>query len=102
MGYQVITLPRAEDDLREATRWMAQHSLKKATLWYFDIQQAIESLSESPARCPFAPEQKTHGLEFRHLPFEKYRILFVIEDEAVYVLRVRHQAQKELAPNELE
>ncbi len=100
MGYQVITLPRAEDDLREATRWMAQYSLEKATLWYVDIQHAIESLSESPARCPFAPERKTHGLEIRHLLFEKYRILFVIEDESVYVLRVRHQAQKALTPDE--
>ena len=100
MGYQVITLPRAEDDIREAARWMAQYSLGKSTLWYFDIQQAIESLSESPARCPFAPERKTHGLDIRHLLFEKYRILFVIEDESVYVLRVRHGAQQTLTPDD--
>jgi toxin ParE1/3/4 len=79
---------------------MAQYSPERATLWYFDIMKAIESLSASPARCPFAPERATFGLEIRHLLFEKYRILFIIEDESVYVLRVRHGAQDALRPDE--
>jgi len=100
MGYQVITQPQAEEDIRQAMRWIARYSPEKATLWYFDIMQTIESLSTSPARCPFAPERETFSLEIRHLLFEKYRILFIIEDEFVYVLRVRHGAQDTLEPDE--
>jgi plasmid stabilization system protein ParE len=100
MGYQIIILPQAENDILEAIGWMSQHSTEKATLWYFEIQQAIESLTNSPARCSFAPERETFGIEIRHLLFEKYRILFVIEDVSVYVLRVRHGAQMTLTPDE--
>jgi plasmid stabilization system protein ParE len=98
MSYQVIIQPRAEKDIRQALRWITRHSPKKATLWYFDIMQAIDSLKDSPARCPFAPERKTFGLGIRHLLFDQYRILFVIEDVTVSVLRVRHQAQDTLKP----
>jgi toxin ParE1/3/4 len=100
MGYQVITQPQAEEDIRQAMRWIARHSPEKARSWYFDILQTIESLNTSPARCPFAPERETFGLEIRQLLFEKYRILFVIEDESVYVLRVRHGAQETLKPDD--
>src|SRR5205085_5374976 len=98
MSYQVIIQPRAEKDIRQALRWMTHHSPKQATLWYFDIRQAIDSLQDSPARCSFAPERKTFGLDIRQLLFDQYRILFVIEDVTVSVLRVRHRAQDTLKP----
>lgn len=102
MSYQVVTLPQAEKDIRDAVRWMAQHTPKKSTEWGFDAVKAIRSLSTFPARCPFAPERQTFGLEIRHLIFGKYRILFIIEDETVYVLRVRHSAQDVLRPDDNE
>lgn len=100
MSFHITTHPQAEEDIRQAMRWIAQYSPEKATLWYFDVLQAIDSLQNFPARCPFAPERKTFKMEIRHLLFDKYRILFVIEDETVYVLRVRHQAQQTLQPDD--
>lgn len=44
-------------------------------------------------------ESETHRQEIRHQIFDKYRILFIIDDETVYVLRVRHQAQEVLSPD---
>jgi len=84
MNYQVVTQPQAEEDIRQAIRWIAGYSPKKSAVWYFDVMKAIESLGNSPVRCPFAPEREKFGLDIRHLLFEKYRILFVIEDETVY------------------
>ena len=98
MSFNVIITEEAEDDLKEAARWIAQYSPEKAALWFFDISEAIESLQDFPLRCPIAPESKTFGTEIRHLLFEKYRILFIVEDETVYVLRVRHGAQDTLNP----
>lgn len=99
MSFNVIVEQEAEEDLKATAQWIAQHSPGKAALWYFDATEAIESLENFPARCPFAPESKRFGAEIRHLIFDKHRILFIIDDETVYVLRVRHQAQDLLSPD---
>jgi plasmid stabilization system protein ParE len=100
MSYQIIVLPTADEELQNAAHWIAQYSPQKSTLWYFEAIQAINSLQNFPARCPFAPERKIFGIDIRHLLFDKYRILFVIEDESVLVLRFRHQAQRTLEPED--
>ena len=100
MSFKVVVQSEAEEDLKETARWIAQYSLDKATLWYFDATDAIASLENFPARCPLAPESKKFGAQIRHLVFGKHRIVFFIEDETVYVLRVRHQAQDVLRPDE--
>ena len=100
MSFHVTTHPQAEEDIRQAMRWISHYSPQKATLWYFDVRQAIDSLQHFPARCSFARERETFGLEIRQRLFDKYRILFLIEDETVYVLRVRHQSQQTLQPDE--
>jgi len=100
MSFKVVVEKEAEEDMKDAAHWIAQYSQEKATLWYFDATEAIESLEKFPARCPLAPESKKFGAEIRHLIFGKYRILFIIEDETVYVLRVRHQAQDVLKPDD--
>jgi len=47
-----------------------------------------------PKRCPLAPENASVPFEMRQLLYGRkphfYRILFTIEDEVVYVLRIRH------------
>lgn len=100
MSYIIETTYQAEAEAEEAYSWMAKYSPEKAALWYFDLRAAVESLAESPARCPFAPERRTFKTETQHLIFGKYRILFLIEDEAVYILHVRHSARKPLAPED--
>ncbi|MGH9835858.1 MAG: type II toxin-antitoxin system RelE/ParE family toxin [Blastocatellia bacterium] len=100
MSYKVEITEKAQEEARQALRWIAQYSPEKAALWHFELMEKVDSLENFPARCPLAPESKTHGKEIRHLIFGKYRILFIIEDETVYVLRVRHQAQDVLKPDD--
>ncbi len=100
MSYQVVIDEEAEQEMKEAAHWIAQHAPETAALWYFDIAKAIESLQDSPARCPLAPESRTFGDDIRQLIFGKYRILFVIDDEVVRVLRVRHSRQDTLRPDD--
>ncbi|MBP6820407.1 MAG: type II toxin-antitoxin system RelE/ParE family toxin [Acidobacteria bacterium] len=100
MSFNVIVEQEAEEDLKAIAQWIAQYSPDKAALWYFDATEAIESLENFPARCPFAPESKRFDAEIRHLIFDKHRILFIIDDETVYVLRVRHQARDVLSPDD--
>jgi plasmid stabilization system protein ParE len=100
MAYKVEITEKAQEEAREAIRWIAQYSPEKAALWHFELMEKVDSLENFPARCPLAPESETHGKEIRHLIFGKYRILFIIEDETVYVIRIRHQAQDVLSPDE--
>ncbi len=100
MSFIVVVEKEAEEDLKAAVNWIAQSSRDRAVLWYFDATESIERLENFPARCPLAPESNKFGVEIRHLIFDKYRILFVIEDETVHVLRVRHQAQDVLSPDD--
>lgn len=100
MSYQVEISERALLEARSAALWMAQFSEEKATIWYFDLSAAIQSLENMPFRCSPAPENKSFGFEIRHLIFGKYRILFTVEDETVYILNVRHSTQKTLNPDD--
>jgi mRNA-degrading endonuclease RelE of RelBE toxin-antitoxin system len=62
--------------------------------------QAIMSLERMPLRCPLAFENDLFDEELRQLFYGKkgkvYRILFTVHDTNVYVLFVRHSAQKPL------
>lgn len=98
MSYRVETTRRAESDIEAIYRWIAQSSPEKAMLWYFTVREAVESLADFPARCPRAPESHTFSTEIRHLLIGKYRILFRIDDETVYVMHIRHSAQQTLFP----
>lgn len=95
MSYRVEIVKRAEQSAREVVRWIAEDSPEKATLWYLDFLEAAESLETFPARCAIIPENEGQPV-FRHLIFRKYRIIFRIEDETVYIVHVRHQKQKPL------
>jgi plasmid stabilization system protein ParE len=99
VSYSLAIEEEAEQDIEAIVAWMAQYSPEKATLWGFEIQEAIESLQTFPFRCPLARESETFGAAIRHLLFGKYRILFTVIDETVYVLRVRHSAQDVLRPS---
>lgn len=100
MSYAVIISERAKRDIREAARWIAQHSPKKATFWHFEIEAAILTLENNPFRCSFAPENQFFPEEIRQLLFGKYRILYFVEDEEVNVLYVRHVAMDYVRPEE--
>jgi plasmid stabilization system protein ParE len=62
------------------------------------MERAMETLCESPGRCPVAPESRP-GRVIRQLLFGRkphiYRILFRVsaKGSAVFVIHVRHGAR---------
>jgi plasmid stabilization system protein ParE len=61
-----------------------------------NLEAAIASLATFPGRCSLAPEATAVGRESRQLVVgknTKYRVLFVVQDQAVSVLHVRHSRQ---------
>ena len=98
-----ITKP-TQADIEEAFIWWSDNrSASQATQWYQQIIEAIATLQRMPDRCPLVPELALSMTGIRQLLFgvgrhPTHRIIFVIEDDLVTVLRVRHHRQGEIGP----
>jgi len=105
MTYRVIVTPAAESDLRTAYRYIRSQAPRAARDWIRRARQSAKSLARRPERCPLAPESASFDLPIRELFFGSgnrgtYRFLFVVLDESVYILHVRHGSMLPLSPGE--
>jgi len=98
MAYSVKASPTAESDISSAYSYLAERAPEAATRWLRLMRTVAASLKEMPGRCPIAPETTGMGVEFRHLLFGRYRIIFKIleEEKIVYIVTVRHGARRKL------
>lgn len=100
MQYQVIITPSAKADIFETNAWFLENYPDLAEKWLWEISQAITSLSKLPERCPVSPESEAFDVIVRQLIYGKkphiYRILFSVQDDKVYILRVRSTKQRSL------
>jgi plasmid stabilization system protein ParE len=94
MIYDVVVEPQAWLDIDDACRWLARQSPRAAARWFNGLLVVRNSLAQFPARCPIARDFSTPTLEVRQLLYGRgrnvYRILFVIEEQEVRILHVRH------------
>lgn len=92
--YHVKMTATAERDITASWDYIAHDSEKAADQFIDTIEEKIASLASFPERNPLIPEssllQKQH---FRHLVYQRYRIIYRIEEMTVYVLRVFHGAR---------
>lgn len=88
--YRIDIKPTAENDLARRFAQIEKESPQNAVSWYLGLIEAIEKLDELAERCPIAPEDIDLQRGIRHLVVGDYRVLYVIEDETVSVLHVRH------------
>ena len=64
--------------------------------WFEEVEDAILGLYDFPERHAYAPEREAWGRDVRNVLLGTgYRVLFQVDDEAVWVLRVRHQRQQQ-------
>jgi plasmid stabilization system protein ParE len=61
--------------------------------WYAGIRAAIRDLAASAQGCGLAYEDRFFAETIRQRLFDSYKILFVIREDRVHVLHIRHQAQ---------
>ena len=98
--YRVEPTDKALVDAGEAYFWINEQSEGAALRWYEGLMKAFRSLEKNPLRCRLAPESAFFEEDIRQLIYGRYRILFTVESETVYVLRVRHGAQEYWQPEE--
>ena len=95
MTFRVEISAQAERDAEAVLEWLLTQQAGKAGIdWFLKLDDAFASLAHFPERCPIAPEDSRFPFEVRQLLFGNkphfYRILFTIDGETVYVLRIRH------------
>jgi len=98
VSYRVIITPTADAEAMEAFRWYAERSATAAERWYAGLHRAIAGLADKPGRSPVSEEDsEALGCEVRMLLYGRrrgiFRILYNIDGDTVWVLRIRHSAR---------
>ena len=108
MTHRVVLTDRAHEQLEAGYRWWAENrSHTQADRWYNAFADAIESLSSNPDRHGISGEKDRFPYEIRDLYFgigrgRTHLAVFTIRGDMVLVLAVRHLAQRDLTPEDLE
>jgi plasmid stabilization system protein ParE len=106
VNYQVHVRPRARIDVNRSVAWISEHvSVRSADRWLATFESSIDDLANKPDRYASTSETLTAEIEIRERLFGRkphvYRILFVILNDTVQVLRFRHAAQDQLIESDL-
>jgi plasmid stabilization system protein ParE len=102
MAFRVELTARARSDLDKILDWLIDQGAGESGLrWFGKLKESIALLSELPHRCPLAPENAALQFEVRQLLYghkpHEYRVLFTIDADIVFVLRIRHGRRQRLA-----
>lgn len=97
MEFKVKLTRNAKHEIDLAYLWLKQHNASYADKWFRDLMNTIATLQDKPKRCALARENDAFPQEIRQLIFgksrNKYRIVFTILEDTVYILYLRHSAQ---------
>ena len=101
MIYRVVVTLEAKRNLRDAYWFIRRDSPGAASRWVKGIRRSIRELSRLPGRCPVVSESREFREPIRELLYGSgnrgtYRILFVIVENTVFVLHVRHGSMQPL------
>ena len=70
--------------------------------WLDGLERAVALLAEGPEAHPLAPEDADTGFRTRQMVYRAHRVLYVVEEGAVWVLRVYRGARQRLTLNLLQ
>ena len=105
MVFQVKTTKTAELQIETTYLWLKKRNSTYADKWFKGLMNVIASLQEKPRRCSLATENKMFPEEVRQLLYGKsrnrYRILFTIREDIVYILFIRHTSQALLTEDDI-
>jgi len=96
--YEPFLLPRAQADVDNIVRFLAERSPLGAIAWRERWDQVLEQLSAAPFLYSIAPESARYDAEIRHVLFKTrrgrtYHVLFTVVGRGVFILSVRGPGQ---------
>ena len=91
--YRVNLTELAQNDLERIFYYIASDSVDNAANFVTQLEKKVCSLENFPERNPLIPENEYFDTDYRHLIYKKYRIVYRIVEESVFVLRIFHGAK---------
>ena len=88
--YRVNLTEHAQDDLEHIYYYIASDSVNNASDFIIQLEKRVYSLENFPKRNPLISENEYFGTDYRHLIFKKYRIIYRIVEDLVFILRIIH------------
>jgi len=106
MEFQVKLTGNAKLEIEAVYLWLKEYNPGYADQWFRDLMNTIATLQDKPKRFAFARENDDFHQEIRQFLYgkgrNKYRVIFTIEEDIVYILYVRHSAQSSIIFNPLD
>lgn len=100
MKFQVRITRNAKLEIESAYLWFKNVNPAYADKWFRDLMDTIATLQDKPFRCAKARENDNLSEEIRQLIYgkskSKYRIIFTIQEDIVYILYIRHSSQSSI------
>ena len=100
MTFQVRFTQTAKVEIDTAYSWLKAQNSVYADNWFRDLMDTDATLQEMPLRCALAPENDTFTEEIHQLIYgksrNKYRILYTLREDTVFILHVRNTSQAPL------
>lgn len=88
--YKVNISQNAQDDLEHIFFYIAADSINNAKKFILELEKKIYGLGTFPERFAYIPENIYFGTNYRHIIHKKYRLVYRIDSNSVYILRVMH------------
>jgi plasmid stabilization system protein ParE len=102
MGFRVEISHEAQADLTEIYDYIRRHGPADPDRWLSGLNQKFESLEDFADWASLAPEDESAKEEIRQVMYGPFRILFVITDNDVDVVTVRHGARRFLTAAQID
>jgi len=95
--YRIVLTPEALSDLTDISNYIRESSPLTADRVIGDILNGIESLAFMPSRCRLIGKSRKRGQSVHALLVHPFIVHFrlVTDTSAVYILSVRHGAQRQ-------
>ncbi len=91
--YKVHISLSAQKDLEHIYFYIAEDSVNNAKNFILELENRIYSLDTMPERFALIPENIFFNTSYRHLIHKKYRVIYKITSQCVYILRIIHGAK---------
>jgi toxin ParE1/3/4 len=91
--YLVEVTDWAQRDIRSTHKYIAEDNPQAADRWQASIERMILRLETFPFAHEVIPEAADLGVDYRHNLFGNYRIVYRVQGDRVFVLRVIHAAR---------
>ncbi len=106
MSHRIELSLRAQQDLDEIMHWLSEPSPAGAATWLHRFNEILTTLTDDPQSWSLAPENDDHDEEIHHVVFKtrrgrKYRALFIVRDDVIFVTNLRGPGQDFLPPSEI-